>query len=751
MTTARPDRSPRSASSGGSLLAELMSVVRPEFRVETLVFDAEDPVFGGGACRVPSCRRSARSRGMCQGHHLRWQKQGRPDVEGFAATTDPRWAKQRPNQQCVVTGCGYGSSRGGMCALHAQRWQRAGRPDRQRWLAEPLPVKQPPAGAICQVEHCQLWPHAELHFCHSHAMTWKINGSPDIDTFIASYADEPVTADQVVRLGELGPQLRLEIQYALQRRHDERVSKTLPEVVMQVVRFLTGVDESSLMEASEQHWRTRIGRPAPKDSNPRALLAYARRSLEDLASGTGWDAEYPRDCWHLRRLGLTEADLTLRFDQIPGPQLRELTKRWARWRLSCGLSYAAVARGVVAVTRFACFLHQSRGRPHTLAELDRPILERYLADLHTAYPDNAQRQGSHIGLLNQFFRAIRQHRWEPELPATVMFFPEDRPKRTERLPRALAEQVMAQLEHPDNLARWDNPAYRLVTVVLMRCGLRVTDALTLGFESIVTDADGAPYLRYVNHKMKREALVPIDEELRHLIAEQQQRVLARWPDGCPHLFPRPTKNLDGRQPTGSGTYRQALYRWLDDCAINDEHGRPARLTPHQWRHTLGTRMINRDVPQEVVRRILDHDSPQMTSHYARLHDTTVREHWEKARKVNIGGEHVALDPDGPLAEAAWAKQRLSRATQALPNGYCGLPVQQACPHANACLTCPMFITTPEFLPQHRQHRGEVLQIISAAEARGQHRLAEMNQQVLANLDTVITALNDQPAEPADAS
>ena len=78
----------------------------------------------------------------------------------------------------------------------------------------------------------------------------------------------------------------------------------------------------------------------------------------------------------------------------------------------------------------------------------------------------------------------------------------------------------------------------------------------------------------------------------------------------------------------------------------------------------------------------------MTAHYARLHDTTVRRHWEAARKVDITGDVVAVDPAGPLAEAAWAKQRLGRATQALPNGYCGLPVQKTCPHANACLTCP---------------------------------------------------------------
>jgi len=168
--------------------------------------------------------------------------------------------------------------------------------------------------------------------------------------------------------------------------------------------------------------------------------------------------------------------------------------------------------------------------------------------------------------------------------------------------------------------------------------------------------------------------------------------------------------------------------------------------------TLLSTSLNRDGPQEVARVLLDHSSGEMTAHYARLHDTTVRRHWEKARKVNVKGDELTIDPGGPLAEANWAKQRLSRATQALPNGYCGLPVQKSCPHANSCLTCPMFITTPEFLPRHHKHRQQVLQIITAAEARGQTRLAEMNRQVLGNLDNIITALQSSPgkAEAVDA-
>jgi hypothetical protein len=115
--------------------------------------------------------------------------------------------------------------------------------------------------------------------------------------------------------------------------------------------------------------------------------------------------------------------------------------------------------------------------------------------------------------------------------------------------------------------------------------------------------------------------------------------------------------------------------------------------------------FNHDVPQHVVQKILDHDSPQMAAHYARLSDKTVRGYWEQARKVNAEGQPVQISPGGPLGDAAWSKHRLSRATQALPNGYCELPLVRTCPHANSCLTCPMFVTTAEFLPQHHAQRS----------------------------------------------
>jgi len=172
---------------------------------------------------------------------------------------------------------------------------------------------------------------------------------------------------------------------------------------------------------------------------------------------------------------------------------------------------------------------------------------------------------------------------------------------------------MAQVENPASLNLWRDPMRYLITLILIRCGLRISDAVKLPRDCIVHDANTAPYLRYYNHKMKREALVPIDEELHRLITEQQRRTLARWPGGPPVLFPKINSNLDGSRPYSASTYRQALYRWLRRCDISDEHGQPVHLTPHQWRHTLGTSC---DVPQEVVRRILEHRSLDMTLRYA---------------------------------------------------------------------------------------------------------------------------------------
>jgi integrase len=727
-----------------------MAAVRPEFRAPLLVIDPSDPVFGNSPCLVGECGRAARLHDLCEGHYQRWHTRGRPDKAEFAASTAARMRGDGVLPACSHPGCGYGRNSTGLCVAHVRQWHLDGRPDLAGWLAARTRVASSAPHGQCRVPFCKLWATARTPLCQSHAARWRTAGRPDIDAFAAAHA-EASHQRETIDLLVLPPLLRLEMSYVLQQRRDEQRARLAPKLVRHAVNVLARTGMGSLLQWPEAEWREHLqsAPAARKASGP--FLAYARRQVENLHHGTGWEIEYPREVWRLRNLGIEGAMATLRFGTITQPWLKDLAKRWARWRLTSGISVGSVATGLLAVTRFSAFLARPDIGVTRLDQINRPVLERYLAELQVLGGGEHHRRM--VGQLGIFLTDLRRHRWDPTLPADAVFFTEDVPRHVKRLPRALAEQVMAQLEDPVNLDRWQHPAYRLITIVLMRCGLRIKDATRLPFDCLVHDADGAPYLRYLNHKMKREALVPIDEELERDLRDHQQRLLDQWPAGVPVLFPRKLKNLHGTEPMSTGTYRQVLGPWLERCDIRDAHGRPVHLTPHQWRHTLGTRLINRDVPQEVVRRILDHDSHEMTAHYARMHDTTVRRHWEKARKVDINGERVVLDPDGPLAEAAWAKQRVGRATQVLSNGYCGLPVVKTCPHANACLTCPMFITTPEFLPQHQQQRQQVLQIISAAEARGQQRLVEMNRQVLDNLDRIIVALDQDDDQEArtDAS
>jgi integrase len=720
------------------LLEKLMSAVRPEFRGEVIAVDPADPVFGGPPCQVDGCARTARVRGICLGHYYRWKHEGCPlPVGDFIATADPDLRGHRALRPCDALGCGYGRRGAGLCTIHHAAWRQAGKPALPAWLGALFPLPADGPAAPCLVSYCSLLAEGETPFCLSHGARWRRAGKPDPNEF-------PARLD----FRRLSGQLKLEAQYAVQRRRDDARLRTPPRHVTHFIGALARSGVSSLLDWPEQAWREFRPLTGSSVTQARALTIQARREVENLCYGTGWDVEYPRSTWRLRNLGITAPHAHVYFGGIPQDWLRELAKRHARWQLAAGLSTGEVTAGARAVTRLGVFLG-SAGISGPAA-VSREVLERFLASL-TAL--TATHRYKVISSTSVFLQAVRLHGWEETLPAGAMIFREDYPRKPARLPRALAEHIMAQVEDPANLRRCADPAVRLVTVILIQCGLRSGDALKLPREGcIARDPDGAPYLRYYNHKMKREALVPVDNGLVTMIGEQQQRVLSRWPDGsCPHLFPGLKANTNGHRSFPTSTYRNKLYQWLEDCDVRDEHGQPVHLTPHQWRHTLGTRLINRDVPQHVVQKILDHDSPAMTAHYARLSDRTVREHWEKARKVDIEGQPVQVSPEGPLGEAAWVKQRLSRATQALPNGYCELPMAKTCPHANSCLTCPMFVTTAEFLPQHHAQRQQTLQIISAAEANGQARVAEMNRQVAGNLDKIIASLEEDGGEQKEAA
>jgi hypothetical protein len=156
--------------------------------------------------------------------------------------------------------------------------------------------------------------------------------------------------------------------------------------------------------------------------------------------------------------------------------------------------------------------------------------------------------------------------------------------------------------------------------------------------------------------------------------------------------------------------RHMLKRYVHTADIRDSQGRLAVWAhPHRFRH----------------QRVLDQGSIRMTARYAHLDDETVkREMLCFHDRVNVRGERFALPTDGPLGEAAWMKERIARAKQALPNGYRGLPLVQSCPHPNACPGCENFLADGSLRRIHERQLADTRSLRDRAQQNENGRLVE---------------------------
>lgn len=727
-----------------TLLERLMEVVRPEFRAEVFHPPLDSPVFFQGTCRVTSCPTavSSAAKGLCDRHYHRWRKHPEEDFECWLVEEDVLTVAHLAVAACAVRGCNRAHKGHLLCTRHGAAWDTAGRPDVEGWLGD-VRYKAPRGGQEkpCAAPQCERWTEGPTPLlCRNHHQSWCERGRPDLDDWFAELA---WGANPRVRLSRLPRQVRLEFQFGLQCRYDAG-SKLAPiRAVSSAVRLLENSRMESLLDLTYEEWHQHLGgdRLRSFNSMARNFLLDTRFSLEVLLiEDDPWSDQFSRDIWDLRLLGFPAGSgiRRLRFGPIVQPWLKDLVKRWCRWRLSQGQALSTVSRYVAGCVLFSCYLTQM-GTISSPEDLTRLHLEGWLATLKVSTSE-ATRQAS-ISAVRCFLNDVHRLGWEPRLPPAAVIFGDDQPRRKRSNPRWIAEHLMAQMESPANLALIRSDQDRTLLRILMECGLRLGCARTLPFDCLVRDDTGAPYLAWLNRKMQdRPAFFPLAAPLAEAIVEQQRQVLHRFPAGCRWLFPAPFVNLDGAKPMSGSAYRQRLDRWLEDIHLADEHGRPARVTSHQFRHTVATRLINADVPQHVVQQLLDHMSPEMTAVYARLHDVTVRRHWERAVKVNAEGQHVVLDDAHPLNDAAWMRLSMVRAKVTLPNGYCGAPIQTDCEFANPCLDCSFFITTRDFLDQHRRQRDETKSVVAHAEHTGLVRLVEKNSRTLRKLDTIIGAL-----------
>jgi site-specific recombinase XerD len=105
---------------------------------------------------------------------------------------------------------------------------------------------------------------------------------------------------------------------------------------------------------------------------------------------------------------------------------------------------------------------------------------------------------------------------------------------------------------------------------------------------------------------------------------QLQRGLARYLEfrhpvpPQPHVFLTRTR----QRPPSADYIRQRLKQYSLPLGFN--------ATPHQLRHTLATRLLNRGMPIDSLRKLLGHRGLNTTQRYAQVYEATVYHQFEDA-------------------------------------------------------------------------------------------------------------------------
>ena len=250
---------------------------------------------------------------------------------------------------------------------------------------------------------------------------------------------------------------------------------------------------------------------------------YAWKTLLEFRTRSGLADPWEPDVWHLRALPIDELARmakrgTLDWRPVEPAWLRELCKRWARHRLRQGASAGHVAQVRRAVLALVEFCERAGWPLDSPACLTRELFDAFLDHVRVLDQGQTVKHGLAVGV-RQLFEQAHDLGWI-SLRNPRVYLRGELPRIRDHLPRALPPAVLKRLNEPGalELLRQDE---RAAVLVLMDCGLRARDTARLRIDVVITGSDGAPYLRYWNHKRRREAVVPLSDRAAEAIAVQR--------------------------------------------------------------------------------------------------------------------------------------------------------------------------------------------------------------------------------------
>jgi integrase/recombinase XerD len=208
--------------------------------------------------------------------------------------------------------------------------------------------------------------------------------------------------------------------------------------------------------------------------------------------------------------------------------------------------------------------------------------------------------------------ALREGLATRDIPALV-----DAPRPGSYLPDVLApEDVVRILDAPspeDPIGIRD----RAILELLYGCGLRVSELVGLDTDRV--DLDGQQ-VRVIG-KGNKERRVPMGDEARERLHRYRVGPRQAWTAGKP--TPAVFVGLRGRRLSREAVWRM-VKRWTQVAGVRE------RVTPHTFRHSFATHLLEGGADLRVVQALLGHASISTTQLYTHLTGERVREVYARA-------------------------------------------------------------------------------------------------------------------------
>jgi integrase/recombinase XerD len=156
-------------------------------------------------------------------------------------------------------------------------------------------------------------------------------------------------------------------------------------------------------------------------------------------------------------------------------------------------------------------------------------------------------------------------------------------------------------------------SFGVIFLLMLRCGLRVSEVCALAWDAIDLSAGT---VRITRGKGQVDRIVYLSPDV-----TQALQVWRHHSTPGRYLFPSRTRTKDH---LSRSQINVLMDQYLGAASLTRHY------SPHCLRHTFATQLLNAGVPLEVLKELMGHHSMQITLRYTQLYDATKRHQYEQA-------------------------------------------------------------------------------------------------------------------------